>query len=87
VADDFIGIDEYDTVEQQLTCHYVQTSETLERTSMPFRYVWPSELDLMAKLAGLERRERWADWSGSPFTTDSTSHVSVWQKPLTPVGS
>jgi hypothetical protein len=43
--------------------------------------VWPSELDLMAKLAGMDLRERWADWSQTPFTADSTSHVSVWQKP------
>lgn len=47
---------------------------------MPFRYVWPSELDLMAQLAGLEKCERWADWQGTPFTGESPSHVSVWQK-------
>ena len=82
VTEDFIGIDEYDVAHQRLTCHYVQTRETLERSSMPFRYVWPSELDLMAQLAGLEKRERWADWSGAPFTSESESHVSVWQKSL-----
>jgi hypothetical protein len=47
----------------------------------PHRYVWPAELDLMAKLAGLDLTERWADWSETPFTASSRSHVSVWQKP------
>jgi hypothetical protein len=47
---------------------------------MPFRYVWPAELDLMARLAGMRLRERWADWTREPFTSDSTKHVSVWQK-------
>jgi len=47
---------------------------------MPYRYVWPAELDLMARLAGLCLRERWADWSRQPFTAESASHVSVWEK-------
>ncbi|MGH9031568.1 MAG: SAM-dependent methyltransferase, partial [Acidimicrobiia bacterium] len=46
----------------------------------PFRYVWPSELDLMAKLAGMSLRDRWAGWDRSPFTGESRSHVSVWEK-------
>ena len=46
--------------------------------TMPFRYVWPSELDLMAELAGLSLSERWAGWHREPFTAESTSHVSVW---------
>jgi hypothetical protein len=45
-----------------------------------FRYVWPSELDLMARLAGMTLRERWSDWNREPFTGDSMSHISVWQK-------
>jgi hypothetical protein len=45
--------------------------------SAPFRYVWPSELDLMARLAGMTLRERWGDWSREPFTSESRSHVSV----------
>jgi len=49
--------------------------------TIPFRYVWPSELDLMARIAGLRLRDRWNDWRGSPFTEDSRSHVSVWEKP------
>ena len=44
------------------------------------RSIWPSELDLMARLAGMELRERWADWDRSPFTAESTKHVSVWEK-------
>ena len=47
---------------------------------MPFRAVSPAELDLMARLAGMELRERWADWDRSPFTAESTKHVSVWEK-------
>ena len=52
-----------------------------EHFSMPFRYVWPSELDLMAQLAGMTLRERWAGWTREPFTSESRSHVSVWEKP------
>jgi hypothetical protein len=48
---------------------------------VPFRYVWPAELDLMARLAGMRLRERWADWSRAPFTSESRSHVSVWELP------
>jgi hypothetical protein len=53
----------------------------VEKSSGPFRYVWPSELDLMAQLAGLQLRERWAGWKREPFTSESTKHVSVWEKP------
>jgi hypothetical protein len=52
----------------------------VERRSIPFRYVWPSELDLMAQLAGMTLRERWADWTRQPFTAESGSHVSVWER-------
>ena len=52
----------------------------LERFSVPFRYVWPAELDLMARLAGMRLRERWSDWRRAPFTSDSRAHVSVWEK-------
>ena len=48
---------------------------------MPFRYVWPAELDLMARLAGMTLRERWGGWKREPFTSESTKHVSVWEKP------
>jgi SAM-dependent methyltransferase len=67
---------------QQYRGHYVTfTDGTGQYRTIPFRYVWPSELDLMAQLAGLRLRDRWADWNLEPFTSDSRSHVSVWQKP------
>jgi hypothetical protein len=53
----------------------------VEQSSGPFRYVWPAELDLMAELAGMRLRERWAGWKREPFTSDSRQHVSVWEKP------
>jgi SAM-dependent methyltransferase len=77
-----VGVDEYDVVEQGLISHHYWTAAGMVRAeSMPFRYVWPAELDLMAELAGLSRRERWADWTRAPFTRTSRAHVSVWQKP------
>jgi SAM-dependent methyltransferase len=76
------GIDEYDVVNQGLTSHHFELVDgRLERTSIPFRYAWPAELDLMAELAGMSLRERWSGWKGEPFTSDSRQHVSVWQKP------
>lgn len=76
------GFDEYDIAAQSLTSHHFELVDgRLERLSIPFRYVWPSELDLMAELAGMRLRERWAGWNREPFTQDSQRHVSVWQKP------
>jgi SAM-dependent methyltransferase len=75
------GIDEYDVVMQGLTSHHLTVVEgRLERFSIPFRYVWPSELDLMAQLAGMSLRERWSGWKREPFTSGSHKHVSVWEK-------
>ncbi len=54
---------------------------------MPFRYVWPAELDLMAQLAGMTLRERWGGWKREPFTSDSRRHVSVWEMPARESGS
>jgi SAM-dependent methyltransferase len=72
----------YDHASQQFQGHYVAfTDGTGDYRTIPFRYVWPSELDLMAQLAGLRLRSRWAGWHREPFTTDSGSHVSVWGKP------
>ena len=78
-----LGFDEYvDLVNQILLSHHFHIDGNRVRTSSPpFRYVWPAELDLMAQLAGLELEHRWAGWDRSPFTGDSTSHVSVWRKP------
>jgi SAM-dependent methyltransferase len=76
-----LGFDEYDVASQGLISHhYWAVDGKLEGDSMPFRYVWPAELDLMARLAGMSLRERWSGWNREPFTSDSRSHVSVWQK-------
>ena len=79
-APDHVGFDEYDLVTQALTSHHYDPGRGTYTTT-PGRYIWPSELDLMARLAGLTLRERWADWDRSPFTAESTKHVSVWEKP------
>jgi SAM-dependent methyltransferase len=78
----YVGYDRYtDLVAQQaVSHHFVADGSGIRETRTPFRYVWPSELDLMAKLAGMSLRDRWAGWDRSPFTGDSTSHVSVWEK-------
>ena len=77
-----LGFDEFDTAEQRLVSHHFSVVDgKLEATSVPFRYVWPAELDLMAELAGMTLRERWEGWRREPFTHESTRHVSVWEKP------
>jgi SAM-dependent methyltransferase len=76
------GIDEFDVARQRLTSHhFVVVGGKLEQVSIPFRYVWPAELDLMAELAGMSLRERWSDWRREPFTSESEKHVSVWETP------
>jgi hypothetical protein len=76
-----LGFEEYDVAAQiAFSHHYWVVDGRLETLSAPFRYVWPSELDLMARLAGMALRERWSDWSRAPFTSDSRTHVSVWEK-------
>ena len=76
-----LGFDEYDVVPQGLVSHHYWIDEgEVDVRSIPFRYVWPSELDLMARLAGMTLRERWGGWEREPFTSDSTKHVSVWEK-------
>jgi SAM-dependent methyltransferase len=82
VDDSVWGIDKYDVVTQSLESHYFRFADDggVRHSFAPFRYVWPSELDLMAQLAGLQLRERWADWKRAPFTAESRSHVSVWER-------
>jgi SAM-dependent methyltransferase len=77
-----LGFDEYVDLVAQISVshHYWMVDGSVETFSAPFRYVWPSELDLMARLAGMTLRERWRDWNRAPFTGDSPSHVSVWEK-------
>jgi len=81
--DDHWGIDRFDTVTQQYTSTHIRfdADGNAERLTIPFRYAWPAELDLMAQIAGLEFETRWADWSKAPFSSTSKSHISIWQKP------
>jgi SAM-dependent methyltransferase len=75
------GLDEFDVAKQGLISHHFELVDgRFERHSIPFRYVWPAELDLMAQLAGMRMRERWSGWEREPFTSDSRQHVSVWQR-------
>jgi SAM-dependent methyltransferase len=76
------GLDEYDVATQGLISHHFTFLDgRITRWSVPFRYAWPAELDLMAQLAGMSLRGRWSGWKREPFTSDSREHVSVWQKP------
>lgn len=76
------SFDVYDVATQEMSSNYVEVVDGRgDYWSMPFRYVWPAELDLMAQLAGLRLRDRWAGWRGEPFTSESERHVSVWEKP------
>jgi SAM-dependent methyltransferase len=77
-----LGVDEYDVATQRMWSHHHRVDGDRARTdSTAFRYAWPAELDLMAQLAGMDLEHRWAGWDRSPFTGDSTSHVSVWRRP------
>ncbi|MHB8463272.1 MAG: class I SAM-dependent DNA methyltransferase [Acidimicrobiales bacterium] len=79
----YVGFDEYTDLGAQLmySHHWRDVGGKLAAVRAPFRYIWPSELDLMAQLAGMQLVQRWATWGREPFTNDSTSHVSVWQRP------
>ena len=81
-APGYVGYDRYDDLVAQhaVSHHFVADGPGVHEVRTPWRYVWPSELDLMAQLAGLKLTHRWADWNRSPFTGDSPSHVSVWRK-------
>jgi len=82
LSDDHVGVDEYDHDTQRLVSHHFTLRDGgWRRISIPFRAVSPAELDLMARLAGMELVDRWADWDRSAFTAESTKHVSVWRKP------
>lgn len=79
---DHVGIETFDDPVAQIAWshHWMEVGGRLVRHSAPYRYVWPSELDLMARLAGFRLEHRWADWDGSSFTADSAGHVSVYEK-------
>ena len=81
LSDTHVGVDELDFDTQRLVSHHFSLVDgEWRRSSVPFRSVSPAEVDLMARRAGMELRERWADWDRSPFTAESTKHVSVWEK-------
>jgi hypothetical protein len=82
VSDTRWGVDEYDVVTQGLKSHQFRfkDGEVVRHNAVPFRYVWPAELDLMARLSGMRLRERWSGWKREPFTADSRQHISVWEK-------
>jgi SAM-dependent methyltransferase len=82
VSETHLGFDEYDVARQGLVSHHFRRVDgSFERSSFPFRYTWPAELDLMAELAGMRLRERWGGWKREPFTSESRKHVSIWEKP------
>jgi SAM-dependent methyltransferase len=81
VTPERLGFDEYEIASQGLISHHYWIEDgKLEVFAAPFRYVWPAELDLMARLSGMSLRERWSGWNREPFTSDSRQHVSVWEK-------
>jgi SAM-dependent methyltransferase len=79
---DHIGIETFDDLVGQIAWshHWIEVEGRLIRHSAPYRYVWPSELDLMARIAGFRLRDRWAGWNQAPFVSDSTSQVAVFEK-------
>ncbi len=82
LRDDHWGVDTYNLVSQSLKSHHLRVrNQKVELSSIPFRYVWPSELDLMARIANLKLKARWGGWKKEPFTNTSRYHVSVWEKP------
>lgn len=83
LSDQHWGIDTYDVVSQSIESRHVRVrDQRVELSSIPFRYVWPSELDLMARIADLTLKARWGGWKQEPFTHVSRYHVSVWEKSL-----
>ncbi|HWU05799.1 MAG TPA: class I SAM-dependent methyltransferase [Streptomyces sp.] len=84
VSQRHLGFDTFDVVEQILVSHHFTLDGDdgrYRRNSSRHRYAWPAELDLMARIAGLQLERRVADWDGAPFTQDSAKHISVWRKP------
>ncbi|MBP2327181.1 SAM-dependent methyltransferase [Kibdelosporangium banguiense] len=82
VTPGYVGFDQYDVVTQEFTSNHVTVPPDGKGRfrRIPFRYVWPAEMDLMARIAGMSLKHRWAGWDRSEFTAESTKHVSVWEK-------
>jgi SAM-dependent methyltransferase len=77
----YVGFDRYDVSTQLFTSNHVTvTPEDGRFRVVPFRYAWPAEMDLMARIAGMRLKHRWADWDRAPFEHESTKQVSVWEK-------
>jgi SAM-dependent methyltransferase len=75
-----VGIGEYDFANQiETSRHWWNLDEEPRAFASRHRYVWPSELDLMATMAGMTLHERWSDWYRAPFTSESRTHISVWR--------
>jgi SAM-dependent methyltransferase len=83
MEDDHVGIETFDDVAGQVSWshHWIHVDGRFVRHSAPYRYVWPAELDLMARLAGLRLRDRWSGWNREPFGGDSIDQVVVYEKP------
>lgn len=79
----YVGFDQYAVVTQEFTSNHITVSPdgAGKFRSIPFRYAWPAEMDLMARIAGMSLKYRWADWDRTEFTGDSTKHVSIWENP------
>ena len=76
-----LDVSTHDPIKQQVDFRHVLLSEDgIQVYPAQLRYIWPSEMDLMARLAGLRLRERWGDWDRSPFTSKSEGHVSVYEQ-------
>ena len=77
----YIGLDTYDVLRQHVVSHHFRFDDNghARLSRSPHRYIWPAELDLMARMAGFELETRHADWAGAEFTADSRSHVSVYR--------
>jgi len=80
---DHVGVETFDDLAGQVTWsyHWIDVGGRMVRHSAPYRYVWPSELDLMGRLTGFRLRDRWADWRRTPFGSDSTSQIAVFELP------
>lgn len=80
---DHVGIETFDDVVGQISWshHWINTDGRLVHHSAPYRYVWPAELDLMARITGLRLRERWSDWQRTPFAEGSVNQIVVYEKP------
>jgi SAM-dependent methyltransferase len=71
----------HDAVSQRVTGQHVHiTAQGISLLPIQIRYAWPSEMDLMARLAGLRLRDRWDDWTARPFTSESQRHISVYER-------